>query len=101
MKIEREYEVWRLVEDQDGVKGWVHQANLTGRRSFEVKGGERVLRHAAAEDAAAVARLNPGVVGHIRACEAAAAWCEVQVGEYRGWLKREDMYGIFQGEAVP
>jgi SH3-like domain-containing protein len=101
VQIEREYEVWRLVEDQDGVKGWVHQANLTGRRSFVVKGSERVLHHAGAEDSAAVARLRPGVVGHIRACEAHATWCEVQVGEYRGWLKRDDMFGIYAGEAVP
>ena len=101
VQIEREYETWRLVEDQDGVKGWVHQANLTGRRSFVVKGSERVLRHSGGEDGSAVARLSPGVVGHIRACDAHAAWCEVQVGDYRGWLKREEMFGIYAGEAVP
>ncbi len=100
VQIEREYEVWRLVEDQDGVKGWVHQANLTGRRSFVVKGSERTLRRAASEDSAVVARLHPGVVGRLRACEAHAAWCEVQVGDYRGWLKRDDIFGVYPGEAV-
>lgn len=101
VQIEREYDVWRLVEDQDGVKGWVHTANLTGRRSFVVKGSERVLHRSGTEDSSAVARLSPGVVGHIRACEVRAAWCEVQVGEFRGWLKREDMFGIYAVEAVP
>jgi SH3-like domain-containing protein len=100
VQIEREFELWRAIEDQDGVKGWVHQATLTGRRGFVVKGGERVLRHAAAEDSAPVARLMPGVVGHIRACEAHAAWCEVQVGEYHGYLRRDELYGIYPGEAV-
>jgi SH3-like domain-containing protein len=100
VQIQREFEVWRLVEDQDGVKGWVHQANLTGRRSFEVKGGERVLRRSASDDASAVARLMPGVVGRIRTCDARATWCDVQVGEYRGFLKRDDMYGIYPGEAI-
>lgn len=100
VQIEREYETWRLVEDQDGVKGWVHQANLTGRRSFVVKGGERTMHHSGAEDSAVVARLRPGVVGRIRACEAHATWCEVQVGDYRGWLKRDDMFGVYPGEAV-
>ena len=100
VQIEREYEVWRQVEDQDGVKGWVHQATLTGRRSFVVKDAEQVLRRAAADDADAVARLKPGVVGRIRACETNAGWCEVQVGDYRGFLRRGVIWGTFPTEAV-
>ena len=36
VQIEREFEVWRLISDQDGIRGWVHQATLTGRRGFVV-----------------------------------------------------------------
>jgi SH3-like domain-containing protein len=100
VRIEREFEVWRLVEDEDGVKGWVHQATLTGRRSFVVAGAERTLRSAANDDAPPVARLKPGVVGRFRDCEANAAWCEVQVSDYRGWLKRADVWGTASGEAI-
>ncbi len=39
VEIQREFEVWRLVADQEGVKGWVHQATLVGRRTFVVVGG--------------------------------------------------------------
>ncbi|MCQ8279774.1 SH3 domain-containing protein [Acetobacteraceae bacterium KSS8] len=39
VKIEREFDVWRLVEDSDGVKGWVHQATLMGTRTFVIPGG--------------------------------------------------------------
>ncbi len=100
VEIQREFEAWRLIVDQDGVKGWVHSAVLMGRRSFVVRGKEHVLRKSGADDAAPVAILKPGVVGRIRACEAAKAWCEVQVFEYRGWLKRDDIWGIYPGEAV-
>ena len=41
VQIQREFEVWRLVQDPDGIKGWVHQATLTGRRSFIVGAGDR------------------------------------------------------------
>lgn len=34
--IEREFDVWRLIEDTDGVKGWVHQATLVGSRDFVI-----------------------------------------------------------------
>lgn len=100
VEIEREFEAWRLISDQDGVKGWVHSATLVGRRGFVVRNKERVLRKSASDDAAAVAILKAGVVGRIRSCEAAKAWCEVQVLEHRGWLKREDIWGVYPGEAV-
>ena len=100
VQIEREFEAWRLVTDQDGVKGWVHSATLQGRRGFAVKGKERPLRKSAADDAPPVALLKPGVVGRLRACEANAPWCEVQVADYRGWLKRDEIWGVFATEAV-
>ena len=100
VEIEREFEVWRLIEDQDGVKGWVHQATLTGRRSFVVKGGDRTLRKSAADDGAPVAVLKPGVVGRIKTCETGKIWCEVQVGDYRGWLKRDEVWGTYPGEPI-
>ena len=100
VEIEREFEVWRLVRDQDGVRGWVHQATLTGRRDFIVAGSEHTLRSSAADAASAVATLKPGVIGRIRDCAAGKTWCEVQVGDYRGWLKRDDLWGTYPDEAV-
>jgi SH3-like domain-containing protein len=98
--IEREFEVWRLVADQDGVKGWVHSATLTGRRGFVVKGPDVTLRARARDDADPVALLKSGVVGHINACAATADWCDVTAGSYHGWVKRSAMWGISPGEAV-
>ena len=100
VQIEREFEVWRLIADEEGVKGWVHQATLVGRRTFVVTGTERTVRADANDAAAPVVRIKPGVIGRIRACEATASWCQVQVGDYRGWLKRDAFWGIYGGEAI-
>jgi SH3-like domain-containing protein len=63
-----------------------------------------VLRRRAAADAAPVARLAVGVIGRIRECAAASAWCEVQVttpaGTHRGFLPRSAFWGSYRGEAV-
>ena len=99
VRVLREFETWRLIEDNEGVKGWVHQSNLTGRRSFMVA-NERTLRRAAADDGAPGAVLRPGVVGRMRSCAATAAWCEVRVGDHRGWLKRDGLWGISPGETI-
>ncbi|MDI2091054.1 SH3 domain-containing protein [Commensalibacter oyaizuii] len=38
VKILREFDVWRLVEDVDGQKGWIQLAILSGGRSFIITG---------------------------------------------------------------
>jgi SH3-like domain-containing protein len=101
VQIQREFEVWRLVQDPDGIKGWVHSATLAGRRSFVVAGGDATLRRDPQDSAASVAILKPGVVGHIRACPANTDWCQVQITDYRGFLKRSQFWGTLPGEAVP
>lgn len=100
VEIQREFEVWRLVQDPDGTKGWVHQATLTGRRSFIVTAGDATLRRDAQDSASPVAILKPGVIGHIRSCAAASDWCQVQAGDYRGYLKRSQFWGTLAGEVV-
>jgi SH3-like domain-containing protein len=100
VEVIRELDDWRLVQDQDNVRGWVRAQTLSPRRGFVVRGAERALRSKAADDAPPVALLKPGVVGRIRACAATAAWCEAEVGTYHGWLKRDDFYGVYAGEAI-
>jgi SH3-like domain-containing protein len=100
VEILREFEVWRLVQDTDGTKGWVHQATLTGRRSFIVTGGDATLRRDAHEGATPVAILKPGVIGHLRFCQTGSDWCQVQAGDYRGYLKRGQFWGALPGEVV-
>ena len=100
VQIEREFEVWRLVSDPEGVKGWVHQATLTGRRTFVITGGEQVVRADPRDPAAPGARVKPGVIGRLRSCEPAATWCQVQVANYHGWLKRTAFWGVSPSEGV-
>lgn len=98
MQIEREFEEWRLVRDQENTEGWVHQATLAPRRTGVVIGGEQVLRRDAKDDAAPVAHLKPGVIVRLRACDAATDWCQTQIQDYRGWMKRSEVWGTLPGE---
>ena len=100
VEIEREFDVWRWVRDADGIQGWVHGATLMGRRSFIVQKADATLRSDANDTSAAVAILKPGVIGRIRSCEASSNWCNVQTGSYRGYLRREQFWGVLPGEIV-
>ena len=101
VEIEREFDVWRWVRDADGIRGWVHQATLMGRRNFIVQKVDATVRSEAGEAASAVAILKPGVIGRIRSCEASSDWCNVQIGSYRGYLRRDQFWGLLPNEVIP
>jgi SH3-like domain-containing protein len=101
VEVEREFDVWRLVLAPDGGRGWVHEATVSGTRTFIVTGGDRILRRQPNDQAATVAMLQMGVIGVIRRCKAGDAWCEVSADGKRGYLPRADFWGTFPGEAVP
>ncbi len=101
VQIVGEHQLWRRIRDAEGTEGWVHQATLAGRRSFLITGTtERVLRRRPEADAAEVARLRPGVVGRLRRCDAESPWCEAQVGDYRGYIRRSEVWGVSADEVI-
>jgi len=103
VEIIREFELWRRIRDPEGTEGWVHQSTLMGRRSVIVRGApgsETLLRRRPEAEAAPVARLRPGVVLRLRQCEARSAWCEAQAGEYRGFIRRAEVWGVGAEEEV-
>ena len=99
-KVEREYDVWRLVRDPEGVQGWVHQVTLSERRTFVVAGADATIRSGASDTAVAVALLKPGVIGRLRACDQGSKWCQVQVGTFKGYLRRDQVWGLLPDEVV-
>ncbi len=100
VEIEREFEVWRLVRDHEGTRGWIHQATLTGRRTFLITNPEASVRKDPKDTAQAVAILKLGVIGRVRSCDAGSDWCQIQAGSYRGYLRRNQIWGVLPGEVV-
>ena len=100
MEIERQYDVWRYVRDPDGVEGWVHQVTLSDRRTFMIQGKDATLRSDANDTAAPVAVLKAGVIGRLRECNQGSNWCRVQVSGYKGYLRRDQLWGLLPDEVV-
>ena len=100
VEILREFDVWRLVETPDGEKGWMHEATLVGRRDFILQEHPETLRAATDSKSRPVAVLEPGVIGHIRSCEAVATWCRVEIKGYSGWLQRTALWGLLPNETI-
>jgi SH3-like domain-containing protein len=100
VEVEREYDVWRYVRDPDGVEGWVHQVTLSDRRTFMITGNDATLRSDAKDTASPVALLKVGVIGRLRECDTGSQWCQVQIGGYKGYLRRDQFWGLLPDEAL-
>jgi len=96
LEITAEYDVWRRVRDWEGTEGWVHKATLSGKRSMVVTGTMRELRNKDREQSAILAHLEPGAIGELLSC--AAEWCKVRIGGIKGYLRKGEFWGAYDGE---
>ena len=69
---------------------------LSGRRSVIVTGPVQTLLRKPDEDAKPVVKLEPGVIAGLDRCD--KEWCYLKVASYKGWLKRENVWGVFPDE---
>jgi SH3-like domain-containing protein len=99
VEVVAEFDTWRRIRDPDGTEGWVHQSMLTGRRTAVVKGGIQLLRRTNADNAGDIASLEAGVIVNVQRCPA-GPFCRVEVNGLQGWLKRDQVWGVYPDEIV-
>lgn len=99
IRVLRVYPNWRLIEDPDGVRGWMLVTLLSDRRTAIVRGDEPRPIHVKPDGGARVAyHAEPGVMGRIGDCS--AGWCHIQLGKREGYIRTTDMWGVSDGETV-
>lgn len=93
VKVVRVMEGWRLIEDQDGARGWVVARLLDPDRGAVVI-GEGLAAIRAEPNSGSTLRWNaePGVVGKLGDCE--AGWCEIDVQGRAGWIEQKRLWGV-------
>lgn len=96
LEITAEYDVWRRVRDWEGTEGWLHKSSLSGKRMAVVTGTMRDMRQEGKDQAPVMAHLEPGAFGEILSC--AADWCRVKFGGIKGFLRKKEFWGAYEGE---
>jgi len=98
VEIVAEFEHWRKIRDWQGTEGWVHQSMLSGTRTAVVMTEVRALRRSADPQAPVIARLEPGVIGRVLSCD--EAWCRLDAAGFKGWLPRDEIWGVAADEKL-
>lgn len=110
LEIIQEYDNWRRVRDAQGDTGWIHGSLLSGTRTAIATPWRNAddaddvitLYREQRAGAAAVAHLQPGVIGRIERCD--GAWCELEVRHedrtLRGFTAQADLWGAYPDEVI-
>ncbi|WP_029010743.1 SH3 domain-containing protein [Azospirillum halopraeferens] len=98
VEITAEFDTWRRIRDWEGSEGWVHQSLLSGNRAVVIVGTTRALRAQPSDSAGTVAMAEPGVMGALERCT--GPWCRVEMKGFKGWLTRDEVWGVYPDEAV-
>lgn len=98
VEIVAEFENWRKVRDWQGTEGWVHRTMLSGTRTAIVTGGIQPLRRDPDTGAPLIARVEEKVVGRLVECT--GDWCRIEIGKRRGWIRRDHVWGVYDGESI-
>ncbi len=88
---------WRRIKDIQGDEGWIHRSMLSNRRTVVITGTAQIMRKSSHKDSAPVARVEVGVNGSLLSCTQTA--CRVAVNDYKGWISRESLWGIYPEES--
>lgn len=94
LEVTAEFKLWRRIKDFDGEQSWVHQALLSSRRYA-------ILLHDASgkseyDGSAKVARFKKGV--QVKLIECKQDECQVEYGNFQSWLKKKDLWGVYNWE---
>lgn len=108
VEVLREHERWREVRDSDGATGWILRTLISRRRTALVSPwllkekqpapALTLMRSGARDAARAVAKLEPGTLLGLKSCD--RNWCEVSVGNFRGYVPQNALWGVYPGEVV-
>ncbi len=107
VEVLNEYEAWRQVRDAEGSTGWVLHTMLSGRRTalvlpWELKEGQPPPQTPLLDDdsprARPVAIVEAGVIANISRCD--GRWCLVVIGNYRGYIEQNKLWGVYAGEVI-
>jgi SH3-like domain-containing protein len=102
VEITAEFATWRRVRDSEGAEGWVLHTLLSGRRTALVGPGKKAATYnvggGPSEKADLVAQLQAGVIVNIKKCD--GTWCQVFGDGFKGFVKQNDLWGVYPDEKV-
>lgn len=101
VEIISEFELWRKIRDWENSESWVHKAMLSERRFVRViTPGENNIYAKPESNAKVIAKVEDGSVGEVEECPDRDGMCLIKFDNIKGWMQRNDLFGIYDDEVI-
>ncbi len=83
---------FRKIRDHENNSGWIHISQLSKKKAAIVIDDNLILFNSSTKYSNPVAILKKGRLVRIKKCK--EEWCRVNIGEFKGWVKKESLWGL-------
>ena len=83
---------FRKIRDHENNSGWIHISQLSKKKAAIVINDNLILFNSPTKYSNPVAILKKGRLVRIKKCK--VDWCKINTGEFKGWVKKESLWGL-------
>jgi SH3-like domain-containing protein len=84
---------FRKIRDHENNSGWIHISQLSKKKAAIVVGSDLIMFKRNTIYSGPIVILKNGRLVKIDKCR--GSWCKVRSGKYKGWIKNENLWGLF------
>ena len=84
---------FRKVRDHENNSGWIHISQLSKKKAAITIDDDLILFGNSTIYSNPIAILKKGRLVRINKCK--DEWCKIKSGEYKGWLQKKNLWGLF------
>tara|TARA_Y100000591_G_C21451675_1_gene506447 strand:+ start:150 stop:596 length:447 start_codon:yes stop_codon:yes gene_type:complete len=90
--VKDKFENFRKVRDHENNSGWIHISQLSKKKAAIVIEDELIMFSNSTIYSNPIVLLKKGRLVKIKKCN--ENWCKVVAGNFKGWLKKESLWGL-------
>ena len=91
--VQEQSDNFRRVKDHENNTGWIHVSQLSKKKAAIVINKELIMFKSPTIYSTPIVILKKGKLIKISKCK--DVWCKTKTGKYKGWLKKEGLWGRF------
>ena len=96
LRIDSEYDMWRKVTDIENNIGWIHTTLLSNKRFGIIKDNNNLFSIFNNPNGKIIGKIGGGYLVELKICE--GKWCKIKINKYKGWLKKNYIWGVSENE---
>ena len=83
---------FRKIKDHENNTGWIHISQLSKKKAAIVIDDDLIMFKSPTIYSKPIVILKKGKLSKIIKCK--SDWCKAEAGKYKGWLKKESLWGL-------